>query len=550
MTERVKEVIDRWRRLGERRSQWMQHWDDVARVTLPRRLGFISSIIEGDRRTEDLYDSTPIHAARSLANAVGGMVRPEGQSWFFIKTVEDEDSRTDEAKDWLADSELRMRRAFENPRSRHKQASGELDLDLIVLGTGIGFMSENLARGHLSFQSVHLMDGIPIYGEDGNLEGMFRARRMPLRQIKDKPGWTFSEATQKKIEEARNLDDKIELLFATLPRKEGRADALIARNLPIADIVIEVEAQHEVAVSGFHEMPYIAPRWDTTSGEDYGRSPGMATLPDSNTSNAIGETMLIAGQRAADPPLLTPSDAFIDAPNTFPGGLAHYEADAVKDLGANPIRLLEPGRNFPLTRDIQQDIREQIRIGFLRNVFNLPPPGEAVMTATEVTARLKEFIREMGPVFGRWETDYTAPWVERPFNIMLRAGGFAPVPEVLQNRDVRFEYESPVKRIREQAEALAAQEWARGLAELEAVSPGIFDNVDGDELAMFSAEALSLPNRLVRGRDGVAEIRETRAEAQQAAQEAEEIRGAAETADVAASAAQKAGLVESAAPKG
>ena len=62
-----------------------------------------------------------------------------------------------------------------------------------------------------------------------------------------------------------------------------RLEAL-ARNLPFADLVIEVDAKHQVAEAGFHEMPYIVPRWDTSSGEDYGRSPGMIALPDASSN--------------------------------------------------------------------------------------------------------------------------------------------------------------------------------------------------------------------------------------------------------------------------
>lgn len=547
MTERAKQLIQRARMLQTRRGMWSSHWEDVVRVELPRRLGFVTSVIEGARRQEDLYDSTAIVSARGLANAMGGQVRPEGRPWFFIKTVEDADSRTDEAKDWLADSEDRMRRAFENPKSRFKQATGEIDIDMIVLGTAPGFIGENIARGHLTFKSLHLKDALPVYGEDGNLEGMFFFRKLPIRQIMNKPGWTFSEEIRTKIRdsatESNKLDDKVELLFVAIPREEGRVGAKLARNLPIADLVIEVQTRHEVFTGGFHELPYIAPRWDTTSGEDYGRSPGMTALPDANTSNAIGETMLIAGQRAADPPLLTPSDAFIDPPNTFPGGLAFYEADAVQDLGANPITPLEPGRNFPLTREIQQDVREQIRIAFLRNVFNLPVPGEAEMTATEIIARQQEFLREIGPVFGRWEADYTAPLVERSFNIMLRGGGFAPIPPALQGRGIRFEYESPVKRIREQAEAVAAMTWARDLAELEQVKPGITDNIDGDGLARVMARGQGVPSEAIAREDQMAAERQARAQAQQQAEQNEAISGLVESADVAASAMQKAGLV-------
>jgi hypothetical protein len=356
---------------------------------------------------------------------------------------------------------------------------------------------------------------VPSFGEDGTLEAMFRSRRLTLRQAMGRWGAEkLSEATRQKLQDKKKLDEKIEFLFATMPRKEARAGTAFARNMPIADIVIEVEAKHEVLAGGFQEMPYIAPRWDTTSGEDYGRSPGMVALPDANTSQAIGETMLVAGQRAADPAMLVPSDAFIDAPNTFPGGLAHYEADAVRDLGFDPFKLLEPGTNFPLSREIQNDTRDQIRSAFLRDRFNLPPAGEAVMTATEVIARQEEFIRELGPVFGRLETDYTAPMVERVFHVMLRAGGLAPIPEVLQGRGIVFEYESPVKKIREQSGAVAAKEWVSNLIQVEAVKPGALDVVNIEEFGRFTGEALGVPRSLMNGEQAVADIRQARAQAQ------------------------------------
>lgn len=528
MTERITEIIGRWRAARENRGLWHQHWEDLARVMLTRRLGFVTETIEGDRRMEDLYDGTAIQAARALANTVGGMLRPEGQPWFFIKTAEDADSRTDEAKDWLADSENRMRDAQDDPRSRFRQAMGEKDLDLVVLGTAPLFISEIVGPKKLIFQSVGLNDGVPSYGEDGMLEAMFRSRKLTVRQALKRRGWKLSEATLQKAQDPKNLDDKVEFLFAVMPRAEARVGAVFARNLPIADIVIEVEAKHEVMVGGFHEMPYTAPRWDTTSGEDYGRSPGMIALPDANTSQAIGETMLIAGQRAADPAMLTPSDAFIDAPNTFPGGLAHYEADAVRDLGFDPFKILEPGHNFPLTREIQNDTREQIRSAFLRDRFRLPPPGEATMTATEVNARLQEFIQELGPVFGRLESDDTAPMIERQFKVMLRAGGFLPIPQVLQGRGIRFEYESPVKKIRQQGQALAAREWVTNLAELEEIRPGALDVVNIDEFGRFTGQALGVPRALVNGEEEIKAQRQARAEKQEAAENMEAAQAAAE----------------------
>ena len=542
MTARAQALIQRWRSGLSRRSLYSQHWDDLARVQLVRRIGFVTDTIPGDRRTDELFDGTPMQSAVSLANTIGGMMRPEGRPHFFIKTVEDEDSATDEAKDWLEDTQKRLRDALNNPKARFRQATGEVDLDLVVLGTGVLFIGEEVGeQNHLVFQSVWLNDAVPVFSETGLVEGMFRSRWFTLRQAMNRFGLdNLSEGTRDKIkdkggETSDQLDERVQFLFAVVPRKEGRVDALLARNLPIANVVIEVETKHEVTISGFHEMPYIVPRWDTMSGEEYGRSPGMIALPDSNTAQAIGETILIAGQRAADPALLAPSDSFLNAPYTSPGGIAAYEADAVRDMpgGARgSIFPLEPGSNFPISRDIQQDTREQIRIAFLRNLFNLPAPGEATMTATEVVARLEEFIREGGPVFGRLETDYTAPTHERAFHVMLRGGGFKPIPEVLQGRGVRFEYESPTKRIREQAQAVQADAWVSGIVETAngAQRPDVLDNVNLDAWAQFTGQANNLPPILINGDDEIKAIRENRAAAEKAAAELAEAQQISEVA--------------------
>ena len=51
--------------------------------------------------------------------------------------------------------------------------------------------------------------------------------------------------------------------------------------------------------------------------------------------------------------------------------------------------------------------------------------------------------------------------------------------------------------------------------------PPAMDNVDRDELALFTAEAQNLPKRLVRERDQVLKIRAQRAEEQEAAENAQ-----------------------------
>lgn len=528
---RVKELLSRRQALKNRRGLWNTHWDDLAHVQLPRRLGFVTQTTEGDRRTDDIFDGTPMQAARALANAVGGMIRPEGEDWKRIRAVEDADEATDEAKDWFADTDERMNDAFANPKARMRQALGEGDIDLVVLGTTNVFSGEG--DTNLLFQTLHLKDALPFFDEVGNPEGMFRDRRFTVRQAVARFTLEKLSETVKQLHETHKLDEYVNFVHVVVPRDEGRADALLARNLPWADLWIEIDAEKLVASGGFHEFPFAVPRWDTSSGEEYGRSPGMIALPDSNTAQAIGSTLLIAGQRAADPPLAVPDDSTFDAPNTFPGGLAYYDLESARAVGRIPIAPLDSGGNIPLTREMQNDTRDQIWNAFFRNILRLPIGGPQ-MTATEIIARKEEFIREIGPVFGRLESDYTAPIVERSFQIMLRAGALAPIPEVLQGRGVRFEYQSPVKRIRQQIEAAAAQEWAREMLVLSERKPEALDLINVDAFGRFTAEAAGLSNDIVNGADEVARIRQQRAEAQAAAAQLEQVQAGVDTAATAA----------------
>lgn len=523
--DRIEQRLRRWRACEGRKDQWSQHWEDLARVMVPRRVGFISEITPGQRNTEEIFDGTAMRAARGLANAMAQMLRPEGEQWFFIRASEDVLNEDDEARMWLEAAEERLMAAIFNPKARFRSAIGEADLDLVVFGTAVLFTGRARLLDHLTFQTLHLKNASVGYDDEGNADTLFRTHWFTLRQAVQKFGLeNLSDLSRQKLASNKEAgyEEKCQFLHAVTPRENGREDAVLAKNLPFAEEWIDIQDKRLVAESGFHEFPFAVARWDTSSGEDYGRSPGMIALPDAATSQAMGETILVAGQRAADPPLFAPNDGSFDAANTMPGGISYYDVETAISLRGNPFFPLESGLNLPITRDMQVDVREQIERSFFKHIFNLPIDGPQ-MTATEIIERKEEFIREIGPVFGRLESDYLAPIVERAFKIMLRSGSFGQIPEILQGQDIRFEYESPVKKIREQAEATAANIWASEMGVLAEVKPAALDLINEDELGRFSAEAKNLPKKIINSQEAVDQIRQARAEAQREQAEREKV---------------------------
>ncbi len=543
--KRIKAHVRRHGFLNGRRQGFFRTYEDLSKVLLTRRGGFFEQDLEeGEIRTEEIFDGTGMQAARSLANTTGAMIRPEKEVFAKVVAEQEDLNEDDEAALWLADTTERFDSAIRNPKARFRQTTGEVDLDLVVFGEGLFFngISKNLSN--LMFQSVHLKDGLPFYDSEGILRGVYRKKRMMLWQMIEQFGIeNISPEYAEKIKEDK-LDDRVEVLHAVTPRQHQKIrNPIRSSNLPYENLWMDLETDFIMEDSGFHEMPFVAPRWDTTSGEDHGRSPGMIALPDVNTAQAMGETILIAGQKNADPALMVPDDGIYNPVNTFAGALTYYDVDVASSIGGNPFFPLISGANLPITRDMQSDTRNQIMAAFFKNILNLPIQGPQ-MTATEVMARKDEFIREVGPVFGRFETDYNQPAAERQFAVMLRAGGFAPIPEILQGQNIKFEFELPVTKIRKQIEAAAALQWVGEIIELGRAFPEALDLPNIDALARFSADAKDLPHDVVNGRDMVTQIRKAKAEALAKQQQAANIDQGLQTGQQMADIAETAGKVE------
>ncbi len=514
MTDDTEELLARFKRLQDERRVWEAHWQELAEVMLPRRADFTGARAEGEKRTEQIFDGTPMLARRGLAAAIDGLLKPKTARWFRLAAADEELEGDDSVKRWLEDSEARLYRALYNRRAGFIQRSGEVDDDLVTFGTGCLFIGESRSLDRLLFRAYHLRDVFVAENGDGVIDMVFLRQSLSARQAAGRYG---AERLGREAREALAggaPERRFTYLQAVLPRgHDERAKPSGGQDgaaLPFAAVVIELESAHRVAEGGYHEFPFAIPRWDTASGEVYGRSPGMVALADAKTLQQMGKTLLVAGQKAVDPPLLAGDDALLGAPKAFPGGITYFDMQAARDLGRIPVEPLQTGFNLPLGREMQADTREQIWAAFFRNVLQLPVASPR-MTATEVLERKEEFIRTIGPVFGRLEGDYIGQVVERGFAILLRAGALPPLPPALRGRALRFSYASPVEQARRQIEAAGAGRAIELLAPFVQADPGILDNFDGDAMARDATEIFGLPQRWLRPRAEVEARRAARA---------------------------------------
>jgi hypothetical protein len=259
-----------------------------------------------------------------------------------------------------------------------------------------------------------------------------------------------------------------------------------------------------VEESGYHELPYMCPRWSKAAGEAYGRGPGLTALSDVRVLNAMSRTALMAAEKMSDPPLMVPDDGFLGPIHSGPGGLSYYRAGTQDRIEALPVRV-----DLAAIEAMTERRRASVRRIFLSEQL---APEAAGATATETLVRQAEKMRILGPVLGRMQTEFLAPLVERVFNILAREGELPPWPAGLPQGALRVDYASPVGRAQRQAEAENLGQAVRYLGPL--LQPGdpfrVLDNFQPDAVARHAASLFDLPADYLRSREAVAELRAAR----------------------------------------
>lgn len=529
MTDFVDQNIDDYNEIRTSRGLWENFWQSLGELYLPNTAEFTREINKGEDLTSGIFDSTPMQARRDLASSIDGLLKSKSRRWFVGSTGDDDLDKLQEVEIWLEDTAERLFKAIYNPKARFIKRTSEVDNELVTYGTGILFIGKS--DNHLLFQSMPLSRSYIRENGDGVIDTLYIRHPLTARQAAQRYGEeNLGQDTRDALNDKEaKKDKKFDFIQIVKPRENRDTSKSDNKNMPWADIIIDLSSRHLVKEEGFQEFPFAVPRWDTSSSELYARSPAMIAYGDGLTLQAQGETLLTAGQKAVSPPLLVADDSIYGDIRSFPDGITYFDAEAVRETGQSPVTPLFTGADIPLGREMLEDSRDLVWQAFFRDILRLPVGGPQ-MTAFEVAERREEFIRTVGPVFGSLEEDYTSALVDRAFSIMQREDGFLEPPEVLKNKEVKWITRSPVERARKQIEAVAITRSVEMLTPFIEFQPDLMDNFDGDKIARDTDDIFGYPAKWLRPEEEVLGIRDGRAQQAAAQQAKEDVALAAQTA--------------------
>ena len=493
---------------------------EIANNFYPERADFTYIRQLGTDFAANLTTSYPILCRRDLGDQMESMLRPTGKQWFHMKPV-DASINDNESKRWMQWAEKLMRNAMYDRATQFTRATKEGDHDFAAFGSPVISIELDRDVNTLLYRCWHLRDCAWKENAKGQIGFVGRRWKPTASDLMV----LFKDKNHEKVRQValKTPFEDVNVMHMVCEREmyDGMAKGFDgdAARIPRWSVWYDCDNQHLIEAIPIHGRYYVIPRWQTVSGSQYAFSPAtVAALPEGRLIQAMAYTILEAGEKIANPPMVATIDAVRSDVSIYAGGLSWVDREYDERLGPALRALTQDARGMPITLEMQQASRAILKECFYLNKLSLPR-NEGEMTAYEVGQRIQEYIRNALPLFAPMETEYNGGLCEETFDILKRAGAFGSpfdMPRALRDAEVDWHFESPLHEAIDRQKVAAWQEGKQIIADAVALDRTAIAMIDAP-VALRDVLEVVVPAHWVRSEVAVEDIKE----AQQAAEDAQ-----------------------------
>ena len=506
--EDIQKICSRVDKLKSDRSTWESYWQDVADYVVPRKAYITRAHSSGDKlKMETVYDATAVYSNQVLAAGLHGYLTNPSAKWFSIQMRDAALNESGEVRRWLKDVEDKIYDVLNG--SNFSQQIHETYLDLGSIGTAALYEEEDEVDV-VRFYARPIVEMIMVEDSRGRVIEVYRKFQLTAQQASDRWGDKAGAQVAKLIEQ-KKYDQKIDFLHAVFPRHKRDVSKDDALNMPYASYYIEVSKKEKISEGGYHEFPFMCPRWSQMAGEVYGYSPAMVVYADIKMLNAMEKTIIKGAQKIVDPPLIMPHDGYLMPFRTTPGGLNYRMPGTSADDKVEP---LVTRANIPVGLEMANQRRESVKRGFHVDLF-LTLADKKNMTATEVVQRVEEKMLILGPALGRLMSELLDPIIGRTFNILARKGVLPEIPPAIKDKEYAVDYISPLAKAQRASEINSMNGLMMMLEGLGSFNPEIVDKINFDEATDLAVDLFGVTPKILNDDDVVQAKRDQRAKQQE-----------------------------------
>ena len=525
------------------RTPWIDHWRELSQYVLPRLGRYLTSDRnDGSKKNTKIMNEVGTIALRTLtANMFTGTSSPSTR-WFRL--VPPNPSLDDDwpVKRWLQAVETVMYEIYE--KSNFYNSVQALYEEQALFGTGVMIVEPDFdnvitCKTLTSGQYTLSLDS------KGNFHTLGREFEMTIAQMVETFGIEGPERVSDRVRDmyrrGGNDEDTI-VIRHIIMRKDDRIDLPNCRPehswaSAYWDPTDSDAGERFLRTNGYYEQPVVAPRWDVTAEDTYGRSPAMDALPTIKAIQQLEEDIALQTELVGQPPTNGLPGMKGEALSTLPGAVNFSALGAGGQPSLAPVYQIDP-RIGELTQRLIM-MEDRVRKDLYADLFLLMSQGDhPQVTAREVDERSSEKLQTLGQVFERQRTELLNPTNDVVFGYAFRARILPEPPPSLVNTLLKVEYISSLAQAQRLIGTVAIDRFIDFTARLADATQDTTAALKVDtQQAMDEYASLSgVPPSTVRSDEDVEVLVEEMRRDQQAAQRAERMQQAADIAKTAAGA--------------
>lgn len=521
------------------RSSFLPHWRMLGDFILPRRPRFSTTDVNrGDRRNQNIIDSTGTLAARTLRSGMMGGLTSPARPWFKLSTPDPDLAEYGSVKRWLDDVTKRMNTVF--LKSNLYNSLPIIYGDMGTFATAAMGIEEDFDD---TIRTYPFPIGSYMIANDDKLRVnvFFREFRYTIRQLvmkfgkyKDKsgaPDWSMFSSHVKDMWDKSEYEQWIDVCHIIQPNPEfdtKKLDSKFKKFLSCYyekgtanagnQYITDVSYDKYLRESGYDYFPILAPRWEVNGEDVYGTDcPGMSALGDIKQLQLMQKRKAQAVEKMVNPPMTGPTSLRSVKTSILPGDITYSdEREGIK--GFRPAHEVN-ARIAELVEDIR-DIRQTIRKAYFEDLFlMLAQSDRREITAREIDERHEEKLLALGPVLEQTNQDMLDPLIDITYNNMVAQGKIPEPPEELNGIQLKVEYISVMAQAQKLVGISGIERLSSFVANYTANTkdPSMMRKINAEQVVDVYAERLGVDQSIIRTDEEVGAIKEAEQQAQKAA---------------------------------
>ena len=489
------------------RSSYDEQWQTCARFASPRDSIFTTRRSPGQNlRTEQFHSGAEIALDRS-ASYFKAFTTPDGQRYHGLQ--DSSLGRTDKEANLMYDEIENILFKYRYvAEAKFSSARYEAIRSMDGFGNGIMYIERGPSEAMpIRYRHCHLSQCYMTVDNFDVVNGMYYYRDLTPQQIADEYG--ADALPDKLLERLKNPatrglhgpENTFAVVHSVTENKDydPQSRNKHKKRFKSCHFLLDEDNQKGfLRKGGYDTFPYAVVRDSHTPDEIYGRGKLQKVLSEIKLLNQMKKTYIQAGHNAVAPTLLMRDDSSINPSHIVPEGLAVGGLDS---QGRPTVAALDRGSNVEIS-DVLMASEEEI----INRVFHLDTyVSESIgdnrdrVTATEITARMQEQVRIIGPQASRDEAEFLGPMITRELDI-LDSWGLLPASEE-EEIDFDIIYRGALSLAQKSDEVVGANRTAEAVLNSAQADPTILKAIDWYEYTSIIHAGNGAPASMMMSRE-------------------------------------------------